>query len=258
MSTAAAALRVVEREAAVFRRLWRGTVIWNLITPLLFLAAIGVGLGSLVDERNAEVDGYSYLVFVTPGLLVASTTQAVAAESLWPIMAGTKWFRTFFAMVATPLGAADVYRGRLAWTAIRSTVTTAGFLLIAALVGGIESPWGVLALPGAVLCGLAFAAPMTAFAATQDTDFSFPVIMRLVILPLFLFSGTFVPIDELPGALQSLAVLSPLWHGVEICRAATTGSIDWLDLAGHTAVLVGCVAVGWQWGVRTFARKLAP
>jgi lipooligosaccharide transport system permease protein len=257
MTTTAAVLRVVEREARVFRRLWRSSVYSSFVTPVLFLAAIGVGLGGLVDERQGDVAGLDYLAFVAPGLLAASAMQTAAGESLWPVMAGTKWVRTFHAMVATPVGASDVYGGFVVWASVRVSMSAAAFLVVAALLGGVPSAWGVLALPAAVLCAAAFAAPLAAFAATQDTDASFPLILRLGIVPLFLFSGTFFPIDELPDWLRAVAVLSPLWHGVELCRAATTGSVEWPAAAGHIAFLSGCIIAGWWWGTRTFTRRLA-
>ena len=255
---ASPALRMVEREAVVFGRLWRGSVFSSFITPLLFLGAMGVGLGGLVDERNESVEGLSYLDFVTPGLLAASAMQLAAGDSLWPVMAGTKWFRTFHAMVASPLSAADVFRGFVAWRAVRAVIATVAFLVVAVALGGVASPWAVLTIPAAVLIAAAFSAPLAAFAATQETDLSFALIMRLVIVPLFLFSGSFFPISQLPDWAEPLAVVSPLWHGVELCRGATTGSIDALAAVGHVAVLVACTAAGAWWGSRTFARKLAP
>ena len=170
MPATPALLRVVEREARVFRRLWRGSVYSSFITPVLFLAAMGVGLGGLIDERNGAVGGLDYLSFVAPGLLAASAMQTAAGESLWPVMAGTKWVRTFHAMVATPVGASDVYGGFVVWTAVRVAMSASAFVLVAALLGGVPSLWGVLAVPAAVLCAAAFAAPLAAFAATQDTD----------------------------------------------------------------------------------------
>jgi lipooligosaccharide transport system permease protein len=107
------------------------------------------------------------------------------------------------------------------------------------------------------LCAAAFAAPLTAFAGSQETATRFPLIMRIGVMPLFLLSGTFFPVSQLPDALRPLSVLSPLWHGVELCRGATTGSIDLLPAVGHVAVLAACVAGGWLWGTRTFTRKLA-
>jgi lipooligosaccharide transport system permease protein len=250
-------LRVVEREARVFQRLWRSSVYSSFVTPVLFLAAIGLGLGGLVDERNGNVAGLDYLTFVAPGLLAASAMQTAAGESLWPVMAGTKWLRTFHAMVATPLGAADVYSGFVAWAAARVAISATAFLIVAAVLGGVPSFWGVLAVPVAVLCAAAFAAPLAAFAATQDVDIAFPLILRLGIVPLFLFSGTFFPIDQLPGWLRPVSAASPLWHAVELCRAATTGSVDWGWAIVHVAVLVGCIACGWSWGIRTFTRRLS-
>ena len=249
-------LRVVEREARVFRKLWRGTAFSSFVTPLMFLAAMGLGLGGYVRGRPG-LHGMSYLVFVTPGLLAASAMQNAAGGTLWPVMAGVKWIRTFHAMVTTPLGASDVYGGFLTWTAIRAVLGASAFLVVAALLGGVPSGWGVLAVPGAVLCATAFAAPLAAFAATQEDDQAFPVILRFGIIPLFLFSGTFFPVRQLPAGVRPLAAVSPLWHGVELCRAATTGTLHAGAAAGHVAFLAACIAAGSWWGVRAFTRRLA-
>src|SRR5205807_3076664 len=141
----------------------------SFVIPALFLAAIGLGLGGLVDERTRHVAGLSYLHFVTPGLLAATGMQTAAAGALWPIMAGTKWMRFFHGIVSTPVSAADVYGGYVVWSALRSALSAVAFLAVAALLGGVPSAWGVLALPAAVLMSTAFTAPLTAFAATQAT-----------------------------------------------------------------------------------------
>jgi lipooligosaccharide transport system permease protein len=249
--------RVVEHQAAIFRRFWRSSVTFYVLNPVLFLAAMGVGLGGLIDERSGDVDGVPYLTFVAAGLMAAGAMLGAAAESLWPVMAGTKWVRTFHAMVATPVRPADVYSGIVAWTIARAGVGATIFLAVAAILGAVPSLWGIAAVPAAALCAAAFAAPITAFSASQETDARFPLIMRIGVLPLFLFSGTFFPVSQLPAALRPLSVVSPLWHGVELCRGATTGSINpWAALV-HVAVLAACVAAGWMWGTRTFTRKLA-
>ncbi len=134
---------------------------------------------------------------------------------------------------------------------------SSAFLLVAALLGAVSSPWGLLAIPIAALCAAAFVAPVAAFSVTQDSDLSFPMIMRLGVLPLFLFSGTFFPISELPAGLQPFAVLSPLWHAVEVARDAMTGNFNVLADVGHVTVLVACIVVGACWGVRTFTRRLS-
>lgn len=249
--------RVVEREARVYRRLWKGSVFSTFLLPVLFLAAIGRGLGGLVDQHNTAVAGLTYLHFVTPGLLAASAMQTAASYSLWPVMAGTKWVRFFHGVVATPVSAADLYDGFILWGVLRATLASGVFLAVAAPLGGLGSAWALLAWPAAVLTAVAFAAPLAAFAATQTTDISFGVLTRLVIMPLFLFSGTFFPVTQLPGWLQVAARFSPLWHAAELTRAFSTGRMHLDAIAVHVAVLAAMVVVGAHWGRRTFTRKLA-
>lgn len=251
------ATRVVEHQAHIFGKFWRSSAFAYVLNPLLFLAALGLGVGGLVKQGHGTVDGVSYLAFVTPGVMAASAMQGAAGESLWPIMAGTKWVRTFHAMVATPVGPGDVYLGVITWTAVRAAIGSTIFLVIATLLGGVLSWWAPLAIPAAVLTALAFAAPLAAFAATQDTDFRFPVIMRLGVVPLFLFSGTFFPVSQLPEWLQPFCWLSPLWHGVQLCRGATTGHIDGLEAVANVAILIAVVLAGAAWGTRTFTKKLS-
>jgi lipooligosaccharide transport system permease protein len=250
--------RVVEREARVYKRLWRGSIISQFVAPLMFLGAMGLGLGSLVDDNSGGVDGLTYLVFVTPGILAATTASNAAGESLWPVMTGTTWLRTYHGLVATPLRPSDVYGGELAWMGVRAVLHAVIVLGVAWILGGLASPWAVLAVPAAVLTALSFGAPLVAFACGQSTDMTFPVIMRLVVQPLFLFSGTFFPVSDLPTALQKAVWFSPLYHGVELCRAATTGEGDPAALVAHTLILVAVIAAGGWWGVRTFTGRLAP
>ena len=250
-------LRQTEREARVWAQLWKGSVLTGIVTPLLFLGAMGLGLGGLVDENQGDVGGLDYLTFVAPGILAASVLQTAAGASLWPVMGGIKWNRTFHASVATPLAPGDVYGGYLVWLATRVAMDATAFVVVAALLGGVPSPWAVLAVPAAVAGGLAFAAPLIAFSATQDSDVPFAVIMRVLVLPMFLFSGTFFPLDQLPAGFRPVAWFTPLWHAVELCRGATTGSLDPLSGVGHAAFLAACAAAGWLWGTRAFTRRLA-
>ncbi len=191
--------------------------------------------------------------------MAATALQMAAGDSMWPVMAGTKWIRHYHAMVASPLESTDVMLGHLGWLAIRLTMAGAAFLIVAALLAALASPFAILALPAAVLTGLAFAAPLTAFAATQETDARFALVMRFFVLPLFLFSGTFFPISQLPTWMQAVAWVSPLWHGVVLCRSATTGSWPPGGAFGalvHLSILVAFVVAGISWGTRSFARRL--
>jgi lipooligosaccharide transport system permease protein len=249
-------MRVVEREFRVFARLWRGFVFSLFLNPVLYLAAMGLGLGGLVDKHSGNVEGLSYLQFVTPGLLVAVAMQVAAGESMWPVLGGVKWVKNFHATVATEITADEVLYGYVLWVAIRAMIGSVAFVIVAALVGGIPSAWGILAIPVAGLCAAAFCAPLASFSVMQDSDLSFPLIMRIGVLPLFLFSGTFYPISQLPGALQVVARFSPLYHAVQLARAATTGTFDLGPNLVSLAVLVGCTVAGLAWGRHRFEQRL--
>jgi lipooligosaccharide transport system permease protein len=250
------ASRVVERELRVFAKLWHAFAFSTFVMPVLFLAAMGLGLGGLVDDRPGDVQGLSYLHFVTPGLMVAAAMQQAAGESLWPVLGGVKWDHRYYAMVSSPLSSFDVYLGLQAWVAIRITMSASAFVIVAAVLGGLVSPWAVLAVPATVLCALAFAAPLSAYAITRQNDIPFAMIMRLGVMPLFLFSGTFFPISNLPGWSRPLAWLSPLWHGAELARHATTADAHAGDVV-HVIVLMAVVAAGAWAGRWTFRRRLA-
>ena len=250
------ALRVAEREARVWRRFWHTSVLTGVLVPLLFVGAMGGGLGGLIDESRGTVDGVSYLVFVTPGILAATALQSATGSSLWPIMGGLKWTRTFHAAAATPVSPGEVYLGYLFWTGARLALNAVLFVLVAAALGAVPSPWGVLAVPGAVLGGLAFAAPLCAYSAAQDTDLSFAVIFRLVVVPMFLFSGSFFPVSQLPDWLEPVAYVVPLWHGVDLCRDLALGTVSFWPSMAHVAYLLLWVAGGYAVALRNFSRRL--
>jgi len=249
-------IRVVEREMRVFARLWRGMVFSQFLSPVLFLAAMGLGLGGLVKEHTGNVGGLTYLDFVAPGLLAASAMQIGANEAMWPVLGGVKWVKNFHAIVATSITAGELVGGYILWIVLRAVFGSTVFLLVAALLGAVPSAWGVLAIPASALCAAAFCAPLAAYSVGVDTDLVFPVIMRVGVLPLTLFSGTFFPISQLPGWLRPFAELSPLWHGAELARHATTGSLHAGADIVHILVLVACTGAGLVWARSAFARRL--
>jgi lipooligosaccharide transport system permease protein len=252
------ATRVTERDIHLLRSVWlKGWAISSVVMPLLFLAAMGLGLGGVIDDNGRTIDGLSYLHFVAPGMLVASMMQQAAGDTMWPVVGGAKWDRRYYAMIATPLEPTDVQLATLLWVIFRTTVSGAAFLVIASVLGGIASPWGILAVPAGVLCALAFAAALSAFSITQETEVALSLLFRLGLMPLFLFSGTFFPISVLPHGLRPIAWISPLWHGAELGRHAATADAHWSDLA-HIAVLLVMITAGWLWGRRTFTRRLTP
>ena len=257
----ALAARVVEMRALEYRRTFRASLFSSFLNPVLFLVAMGVGLGTYVDRSGSATQalgGLSYLQFLAPGLLAASTMQAAAFESTFPIMAGLTWQKVFHAMYATPISPRDIVVGNLVWIAIRLTMIAAIFVMVMALFGAAASPLIVLAIPAAVLTGMAFSTPIAAFSATQRTPEKFNAVFRFGITPLFLFSGTFFPISNLPSFVQPVAWLSPLWHGVELSRGLALGTIgaDPVRAVIHVGVLVVLALAGAVWAFRTVEARL--
>jgi lipooligosaccharide transport system permease protein len=256
MTAFAPSLRVYEYWLLQYRRVWRGTVITSVINPVFYLGALGVGLGTLVNKSGGQPLGISYLDFVAPGVLVATAMQVGANESAWPVMGSFRWTRQYFAMLAAPIGVRDIFLGHQLWMLTRIVSTSAVYLVVIVAFGGVNSPLGILALPTAALLGLAFTAPTAAYAATQDSDAAFVPYNRFVILPMFLFSGTFFPVSRLPLPLEWLAYVTPLWHGVDLARELTLGTVHPLRALGHVAYLSLFVVAGVVWGSRTYARRL--
>jgi lipooligosaccharide transport system permease protein len=251
--------RVFEHRFLQYKRSYRATIFSSFLTPVLFLASMGLGLGSYVDgSSNEALGGVSYLAFLAPGLLAAACMQSAAFEAAFPIMAGLQWTRVFHAMHATPINGRDIALGNIAWIAARMLLIATIFALIIVLFGAAASPLIVLAIPVAALTGLAFGAPIMAFSATQRSPEKFNAIFRFGITPLFLFSGTFYPVESLPIFLQPLAWVTPLWHGVSLVRGLSLGTIgdDPVLAVVHLAVLLGFVAVGTLVSIRTVNAKL--
>lgn len=238
--------RVYEHQLLLYRRTWRGSLFNSFLSPILFLLAMGVGLGSYVDKGGGGTLGVSYLAFLAPGLLAATVTQTASFEATFPIMGGFVWTKRYHAMHATPLQPREIALGQIGWTATRITLVGAIFVLVMIPFGAVHSPLVVFAIPAATLTGLAFAAPIAAYAATQKTMTRFNYIFRFGITPLFLFSGTFFPVEQLPGFLQPVAWLTPLYHGVALSRSLALGTIGSDPLAGliHLGVLVVFIVGG--------------
>lgn len=262
---AAPAVRVLEHELLVYRRVWRGSIFSSFLSPVLFLAAMGVGLGSLVDASGgaaaggasgAALVGVSYLAFLAPGLLASTAMQTAAGESTFPIMGGLVWDKSFHGMIATPIRPADVVVGKLTYIGMRLLLVVGLFFLVTVLFGAVTGPGAILAVPAALLTGLAFAAPIAAYSATQRDPNGFNALFRFGIIPLFLFSGTFFPIEQLPDFLQALARLTPLWHGVDLCRSLALGTAEQAQTAIHVAYLGTMTAVGVAAAFVTFQRRL--
>ncbi|GAA0622473.1 ABC transporter permease [Kribbella sandramycini] len=241
----------------VYKRTWKGSLISSFLLPMLYLAAMGIGLGSFVDSNGTgALGGVSYLQFIAPGLLAATALQIAVGESTYPVLSGLKWQKFYHSMIATPLRPADVVYGQLAFIAFRVASTCVVFLAVIAAFGGLRSPLGLLALPVVILVGMAASAPVVAFASTLQNDSGLAMVFRFGVVPAFLFSGAFFPVSQLPNWIEWLAYLSPLWHGVQLSRDLSLGTLHpWLVLL-NLAYLLAWFAIGTWLAVRGFTRKL--
>jgi len=256
MQSARRVVAVVGWHARSYRRVWFGSMTVSFLNPIFFLLAMGVLLGTLVDRSNPDLGGLSYLEFVAPALLAATAMQTAASVTTFPVRAGLKWWRTYHAVVATPVRVPELITGVVAWAGVRVTLSVTAFALVAALAGAFVSPLALLTPLAAVLCGLAFAAVIAALSATMESDQYLAAVYRFGLVPLFLFSGTFFPVSQLPGWLVTLAWATPLWHGVELCRDLASGAVPLGPTVLRVSYLVALIALGIAIAVRASARKL--
>lgn len=239
-----------------YKRTWRGSIFGRFLSPLMFLLSLGLGLGSLVDKSAGGIDGVPYLQFVVPGIVAAQSMWVAMGESTYPVMGAIRWNAKYHAMLATPVSVSDVLLGHLLYVAMQITGATAIFIGVAAMFGSFGSWWVLLALPVTVLTGMAFAVPIFAFSAKQQNDSGFNILFRFIMTPLFLFSGIFFPISQLPVFMRPIAWVMPLWHGVQADRSLALGAPDFAAIAGHTAYLLVVIAVGGWLARRAFTKRL--
>jgi lipooligosaccharide transport system permease protein len=252
------ARRLVDYWAVVYRRTWKGTAVTSFVTPLLYVLAMGVLLGGFIEGDPAQLDGApSYLAFIAPGLLAAQAMQTSFGEMTYPVMGMTKWHKSYFGMTATPLSVAEVILAHVGFVLFRVALTCAVFVVVMAPFGVFATVWGaVLAFLVQLLVGLAFATPIYAFSAGLKDESAFAILFRLGMIPLFLFSGAFFPIDNLDRWMQVLAKVTPLWHGVDLTRMLTLDTVDVSAALVHVVYLAVLSAAGWLWAVRRLTRRM--
>jgi lipooligosaccharide transport system permease protein len=254
-----ATARVLEYNARVYRQTWRGGLTTMFLSPVLYLAAMGFGVGRFVDAAGTAEEvlgGVPYAEWLAPGLMAAQAMQVGAFAVTYTIMGRIRWNRVYQGMLATPVSIPGIVVGELGWVAIRLALAGSVFLAVMTVFGLATAPSAILAVPAAVLTGLAFAAPVIAFTATQRNDQGFNAIFRFGITPLFIFSGTFFPIEQLPELLRLIAYVTPLWHGVDLIRSLVLGTAEPALAAVHVAVLAGFGLAGLAAASVTFRRAL--
>jgi lipooligosaccharide transport system permease protein len=239
--------------------------LWLIISlaianPVLYLVSIGLGLGSYIDKNAGAmgIDGVSYLTFLAPALLATAAIQGAIDESVYPTLEGFKWNKTFFSMNATPLSGNHIAMGVFFNSLIRVTFTAITYWLVMLAFGVLESPRSWMAIFTAVIAGAAFGAMMQALAGLlENENVFFTVVQRFIIMPLFLFSGTFYPLTNMPVFLQWIGWISPLWHATQLGRWLTYGSeISTTMLLTHLIFLSSILIVGLIASRRIFTKRL--
>jgi lipooligosaccharide transport system permease protein len=254
----AGALRLADYWATVYRRTWKGGAITSFVTPFFYIVAMGVLLGDFVTTDDGRLEGApSYLAFIAPGMVAAQAMTIACSETTYPVMGMVKWQRIYYSMIASPLSVAEIVLAQLGFILLRVAFSCGVFLAILAPFGVFGSFWGtLLALPAQMLIGLAFAAPVFAFAAGLEDESAFSLVYRLGMVPLTLFSGTFFPIENLGPFLEAVARVTPLWQGVDLTRMLVLGDVDWGWATFHVAYLAVLGGVGWWLTVRRLTRRL--
>ena len=233
-------------------------------TPLVYLFAMGVGLATLIDANTgASLGGGSgaglpYLVFVAPALLATAGIMVATEENTYSVMSGFKWRRTYYGPNASPLSSAQLVNGHSLGVLFRLLLTTGVYYLFLLLFGAVPEPAGWLMIFTAALGGMAFGLPLMAYASSIVEDKGqFAMVQRFVVMPLFLFSGTFFPLASMPWAVQWIGWISPLWHSTELGRVLSYGYAEpaWLT-ALHVLYLAVLAAAGWVLAKRNYSRRL--
>lgn len=244
------------------RNMWkwkRAIVIYGLGGPFLYLASIGVGVGALVDAKNGGgIDGVSYLAFLAPALLSSATIQGAQDEVTFPVLSGFLWHKIFFGMQATALKPQQIANGVLIASLFRTVFTAVTYWLVLLGFGAVTLASAVTLIPCAVFAGFCFSTFVMWIAARVEHDDGFFALFgRFVITPMFLFSGTFYPLQSLPTTVQWIGWISPLWHATEMGRALSYGAGTAATGFWFHALFLGSISViGVRLTHRQFKRRL--
>ena len=237
---------------------------WSMVgfaigTPLLYMVAMGIGLGALVSANGTTVDGIPYLVFVAPAIMVSTVVLSATGELSYPVMEGFRWNHLYEGPSATPVGPGQIALGHHLAVMLRFVAQAVIFWGIMLAFGGAPGAWSWLSIPVTVLSSSAFGAPLQAYAASLVTDSSqFTFVQRFVVMPLMLFSGTYFPLSTMPDYLQWIGWISPIWHGTQLARDVTYGAGEPAWLVGvHLVFLVAASAAGLVCTARIYARRLS-
>jgi lipooligosaccharide transport system permease protein len=227
-----------------YRRTWRGSIVISVANPLLFLLGVGAGIGHLVDRNMpAQIAGVAYAAFFAPGMLAAAAMQTAFLESAGPVYQAARQ-GSYRSATPTPLEPSELLNGHLLYIVFRVLTSSASFIVVMAAFGVSDGWWALALIPASLLTGLAFAAPTAAWAVTVRQPRHINTVFRFVILPLYMFSGTFFAISQLPDWLRPVVYATPLWQGVDLCRSLSLGDATPATTLMHVAYLLVFTVAG--------------
>jgi lipooligosaccharide transport system permease protein len=240
---------------------WLGAIIaFGLGNPVLYLLSVGIGIGALVDANGGGVNplGVPYLTFLAPALLATAAIQAAMDETTFPTMQGFIWDKSFFSMISTQLMARDIVGGIMIASSIRCIFNTVIYAAVLVAFGAIPLASVPVLVFAAIFAGISFAAVMLAVVSfvKQDDGF-FAIVGRFILTPMFMFSGTFYPLESLPIYLQWIGWVSPVWHATNLGRNLSYGLEveSWL-LAVHVIFMGAILLAGMIVATRKFHSRL--
>ena len=215
------AFRVWQRNFTVYTKLYKSSLALNFVEPILYLAALGLGLGAFVQQIN----GVPYIKFIAPGIIASSSMFAAIYECTYGTYVRMTYQKTFDAILATPVSIDDLIAGELMWGATKSLLYGTIIIIVISLFGLVDSPLIILVIPVLFITGLIFAEISVIFTALVPGIDSFNYFYTLFMTPMFLFSGIFFPLDNLSPIVSKIAFFTPLYHLVNICRGLASGRL---------------------------------
>ncbi len=262
LSATAGTLRAAQYWLTHYLQTWRGNLVSTFIEPVLYLLAFGLGVGALIEERGTAATGgpdfvgLSYVDYFAPGLLAAAVMMAVFFEAAWSVLGGMQYWYGYKAQSTSPLTVAQIIGGHQLFMAGRAMFNATVFVGVMFAFGAPQSAMVFLTIPLAAIVVWSISGPMAAYSVSRDSDATFPAVNRFVIQPMFLFSGTFFPVDQFPTAVAWVARATPLWHGVQVFRSLSLGTAELVPSLGHIAYLLMWFAVGIAFCLRAYPKPL--
>src|SRR2546425_10827474 len=242
---------VMVREVVNFSSFWRSSTFSSTVDPTIYLVAFGFGFGSLVST----VAGYNYIDFVGTGIVATTVLFSGAFPAMYSTFVKYEFQHTYDAILAAPVDTEELVTAEALWIAAR-TGTYGCVPMLVAVCFGLDPSWGMLLVPGiAALAGFGWACFGIFIAAKARAIESFSYWQSGLLTPMFLVAGTFFPLGQLPTWAQVLGRLNPLYHCVELVRAAVFGFQGWQNV-GSLAFLIGFALVSWRLAIRFMERKL--